>query len=246
MITIVVKNVEKFLTEEEWKDYQKRDDGEIEIDKYPDKCHICGLSLAGFNFVGAASSKVDYEVNGHPMGEIYAQFQCRTCDESFLAKYDFLNSNDEYGAEVWNYFYIPPQLPKKIVIHEWIKEKIPNFCDLMTAGSEIEKKYKRLSGPIYRQALECLVKEYLVYLNPKTERIIFGKKFINLATLIDNLGSQEVQECSHKVRVIGNEKTHYNRNTYEGGDVDDMKDLIEVITFWIVFQEVKKRVLEKP
>lgn len=97
--------------------------------------------------------------------------------------------------------------------------------------------HKEICGPGYRRALEFLIKDYLISLNPAISEEI---KKLWLGKAIEKIDSPKIKICAERAAWLGNDETHYVRK-WEDKDIDNLKDLIDLAVMWIDSEHKKRK-----
>lgn len=192
-------------------------------------CPICNTSIVP-NFVGdlAVSEKV------------YILNICPHCEELFICKYVF---DTEEG-----YLKLSRVYPKEAINKEFEKEIISvstKFSEIYNQALKAEAyDLGEIAGMGYRKALEYLIKDYIIYINPNKESEV---KSMLLGKCINELvENPKIKSMAKGATWLGNDETHYIRK-WENKDIQDLKKLIDLTVYWIVFEmktEEYKRVME--
>ncbi|GGB26904.1 hypothetical protein GCM10011409_00260 [Lentibacillus populi] len=98
-----------------------------------------------------------------------------------------------------------------------------------------------ISGIGYRKAIEFLVKDYLIFLNPENKEKILKQQLSPCINMLDN---HNIKEIARRAAWLGNDETHYMRK-WEDKDINDLKKLIEVTVYFIAMDVSAKKYLEE-
>src|SRR5699024_2819467 len=98
-----------------------------------------------------------------------------------------------------------------------------------------------ISGIGYRKALEFLVKDYLIYLEPDDESKILEKQLTPCINMLDN---HNIKEIARRASWLGNDEAHYMRK-WEDKDINDLKKLIELTVYFISMDISAKKYLKE-
>jgi len=120
---------------------------------------------------------------------------------------------------------------KSRVFSEKISEISPSFVCIFNEALEAEQqRLLQICGVGYRKAIEFLIKDFLIKLNPEMEQDIKDKFLGNcINELLDNTN---VKIAASRAVWLGNDETHYSRK-WEGKDLQDLKKLIDITVHWI-------------
>lgn len=198
---------------------------EAQIDEYPDTCPFCkngGIPT----FVAAHSLESPWEYNEF----IEALFICpiNNCKRYYLAYYG------KYGRMDETFFLKKTGAPayfKPIEFSEEIKKISEKFQHIYNQANIAEEDgLNQICGAGYRKALEFLIKDYLIQMNPKATEVIKKKPLGE--TIKDDIKSEYVQTCAKRAIWLGNDETHYIK-IFQNKDTQDLKELIKLTIFWI-------------
>lgn len=89
----------------------------------------------------------------------------------------------------------------------------------------------------YRKALEFLIKDCLISINPD-EREKIEKLWLGEA--IKKIGNKNIQICAERAAWLGNDEIHYLR-VWADKDIEHLKDLIDLTVGWIEAEEKTKK-----
>jgi len=143
------------------------------------------------------------------------------CGHFFVARYG------RYAPAQYNLKEsIPFNIPDAACPDE-IKTLSPNFYDIYNQATKAEKsEWPLVAGPGFRKALEFLVKDYAIQLQPDAKEDI---KKIELGPCIQQYMKNEmVRETAKRATWLGNDETHYSRK-WEDKDLRDLKNLLALV-----------------
>lgn len=149
------------------------------------------------------------------------------CREYFALQYTRVSENE---TKLKKYIYRPPitvDLPENI---ECVS---PSFVEIYTQATKAEEEgLDQIAGVGYRKSLEFLVKDYVIFLEPKIEENV-KKSF--LGNVIENHLSHlpRLQNLAKAATWIGNDETHYVRR-HDDKDIRDMKQFIKSTAHFVV------------
>lgn len=107
----------------------------------------------------------------------------------------------------------------------------PSFIEIYNEAFYAEQmNLLQICGPGYRKAIEFLIKDYAISIDPTNKKSIEGK-FLNNC-IEDYILDQRIKAVSREAVWIGNDETHYIRK-WEDKDLTDLKRFIEVTCYWI-------------
>ena len=209
----------------------KRKAHNIIVATLPDTCPCCHKGIEPtfrFGFI---------HDNAYPtVSNVYVQavFQCprRECHRIFIA--DYLQTNElghPLRDEKFKLQGLSPYWYERKKFTEPIKKLSPSFCDIFNEVAHAEaRNLCNIVGPGYRKALEFLVKDYLISVEPEKADSI---KVTSLQNLIQNkINDLNLKACAERATWLGNDEAHYLRK-WEDKDIQDLKRLITLSMNWI-------------
>jgi len=112
-----------------------------------------------------------------------------------------------------------------------IQKLSPAFVTIYGQSDSAEQEaLTEICGVGYRKALEFLIKDYLIEKHSdKADEI--KKKFLGRC-IEEYVTEVRVKEVAKRAVWLGNDETHYVR-LWEGKDLKDLKDLINLTVLWI-------------
>lgn len=186
------------------------------LSKLPDKCPVCSFSVSPTYILLYEKNRLTYEVLcGCPRYE---------CGALFIAEY--------MGAGSW--FELERCYPSSKINRGFPKEisdLAPDFVDIYNQANHAEQEgLDLICGVAYRKALEYLIKDFVIELNPDKSDEIKSmplqksiQKYIELA---------DIKEMAERAVWLGNDETHYVRK-WENKDLEDLKNLIDLTVYFI-------------
>lgn len=205
------------------------------FDKYEliDKVKMCPKCGKGIypNYVSHV------EIRGKCLVVIY---MCPLCEEIIIAKF-VENHNNVIGSSVcWKLEEVLSNSDIEITFSKIISTISPQFCEVYIQSQQAEKSgLDEICGVGYRKALEFLIKDYAVSVNPDEEDNIKKRP---LKQCIDAyIDYPQIKSCATGAVFIGNDETHYIRK-WENKDIKDLKQLISMTTLWIELVEETKHI----
>lgn len=150
--------------------------------------------------------------------------RCTVCNKYYALEFDVKFEAGQRIAYVQPYWYEPRvnvQLPNQI------DEIIPEFRDIYEQAeiaNEIGLDW--IAGMGYRRALEFLVKKYLVYKYPDSNKDFLA---LTLNQAIKEIDDEKLQKTAKFSSYLGNDESHILVK-FEDKDIDDLKLLINKLT----------------
>lgn len=196
----------------------------------PDHCPICHHGVMPKQL--SANNIERSEMQGDILQIVYVCPRSK-CQMVFIGTYrQNIGYNRHYpqGAHILKYTepyrVEPPKVPDEI------KKISPGYVELLSQSAAAEAhQLNQIAGTGYRKALEFLIKDYTISINPKEKEEI-EKSFLGVC--IDNFVSDEnIKACAKRAAWLGNDETHYVKKWIEK-DIDDLKKLIRLTEAWIL------------
>lgn len=163
-------------------------------------------------------------------------FICPKCKQSFLATYDveFYPANPynewseaRYETSLSNVF---PQTPLSVKFDSVILDVSPKFVQIYNEALYAESlELFEIAGPGYRKALEFLIKDYLISLDPNSKEDIEKMPLGNCAKKLKN---DTINRFFEKLVWVGNDQVHY-LTKHTQFTIRDLKNLINAAVVWI-------------
>jgi len=118
----------------------------------------------------------------------------------------------------------------------------PDFVSVFQEAEEADlRNLKLICGPGYRKALEFLIKDYVIKLDPgKADEI---KKLPLGKCISDFVKNDKINKIAARAVWLGNDETHYLRK-WEGKDLQDLKNLIALTVHWIEMEELTEATIK--
>lgn len=193
--------------------------GTFSLIDHPEHCPECHQRIIPIINSKRLSKKGD---------KTFVFFSCPNpkCEISFVAQY-------LRQAEPYKHHF--DKIIKGTVIQEKFSEHIeelsPYFIKIYNEAYFAEQNnLLEICGVGYRKALEFLIKDYLIKINPDKEEEI---KSILLGKCIkDFVQDSRIRETSKRAVWLGNDHTHYVKK-WENKDLSDLKLLIKLSVNWI-------------
>lgn len=166
-----------------------------------------------------------------------ALFQCNlsSCSKAIIANYS------EWGAASFKLQSVEFGTIKPKEFSPEIYNISPSFVEIyQQAHAAQQYNLTQICGPGYRKALEFLIKDYLIKLNPPAEQEVkakFLKQCIN-----DYITDPKIKEIAIRATCLGNDETHYVRIWVEK-DIEHLITLIDLTVYWIISEHRTKQIL---
>ena len=198
---------------------------EIYLQEVPDKCPICHHGIdPRMTAVCVINGAVVQLALVYPMA---------ACQRIFIAQYLPGRADNSY-----NLHGVTPIEPVDDNYSKIINSISNDFVLIFNQAHKAEQKgWSLVAGPGYRKALEFLIKDYLVFLDPESRAKVEKMQLSNC--IADHVKSEQIQKTAARAAWLGNDETHYVRK-WEGKDVSDLKTLIALTVRWIEMVEMTK------
>lgn len=149
---------------------------------------------------------------------------CKHCKNYFHAQFI------ENGNSI-NLTNIYPQHPEIEKISDKVVSLSPNFYKCYVQSKEAEAcNLNLIAGIGYRKALEFLIKDYCISMNPNDEELICS---LPLKKVIDRYIEQhKIKALAIAAAWLGNDEAHYVRKHIEY-DINDLKAFIKAMLMYI-------------
>lgn len=186
---------------------------------FPKMCCICHNEDFELEFLTGVFIKGDHK-------NLESVFQCTNteCNRLLIGYYTRVNVYIPFELVKLE----PNHIPDKNFSPE-IKEISPRFIKLFNQLIKAEQKNLALIFGIgYRKALEFLIKDYLVYLDPKRKDKFINESLKYCLYKLDN----NIPDISKKITWLRSDVDVYYRE-WNGKDVNDLKKMIEIISSFI-------------
>lgn len=192
----------------------------LEIE-YPSVCPMCHKS-------GDPSYLSSYYIDDeHTSPNLFVHFFCHNCEKTFLGNYHigpYCDITDLRGFEPV-YDVEEREFPKHI------KDLSPDFCSIYNQAYASEQyELKDISGMAYRKALEFLVKDYAIMLQPNNKDNIVKAPLSRCIN--DYIDNNRIKKLAVASAWLGNDETHYERK-FKDYNIDNLVEFINAIVSFI-------------
>ena len=206
----------------------------------PDRCPSCKYGIQ------------PQEVNNFPFVDndnadhFAITYLCKRCYRPFIALFTVANGTPGDGQRLEKTEFVEPNrfMPKAFDAH--ISAVSPAFVDIYNQALAAETSgLDQIAGVGYRKALEFLIKDYLISLNPddveekaKIEKMELGNCIAN------KVSNEKIKAVASRSAWLGNDETHYIRK-WEDKDITDLINTIDLTLHWIEAEIKTKKLLEQ-
>lgn len=160
---------------------------------------------------------------------------CEHCSSSFIAIYSEIKSRN-YGKEyvATKLEKCEPSYPENKVFSSEITSFSPMFEIIYNQANFAENNsLDQISGMGYRKALEFLIKDYCILINPDNEDNI---KNMSLSNCINNyIDNEKIKSNAIVSTWLANDETHYVRK-FENSNISTLKKFIKAVVNYIEFE----------
>lgn len=156
--------------------------------------------------------------------------RCNICSSFYAVEYIYSNPRQNPKQILVPYDYSPTV---ELDIPDNVKEISEYFEDIYTQSeSAYQLGLKQIAGMGYRKSIEFLVKDFLIFLNPKDTDKILKLTLDNAISKIDN---EKLQNLARMTNYLGNDQTHI-RTLHPTKDIDDLRDFLKNLVLLISFE----------
>lgn len=142
-------------------------------------------------------------------------FICYRCQMPFLSMYSYESAEP---------LFVAPSRHAPRAFATNIESLSPRFVSVYNQAQQAESDgLDEICGMGYRKALEILVKDYALYLNPTAAESIASEP---LSSTIRRLEDPDIRILAERSAWLGNDNVHYHEKFPEYG-VSDLKTLID-------------------
>ncbi len=164
----------------------------------------------------------------------YEVYECPACFHPFIAIWE----THSWYSDTLALRHIAPANYDAREIDKIITAISPSYADIYHEAEEAEARgLLKICGAGYRKALEFLIKDYAIYLDPSAQSQIESEF---LSNTIKRLDSNRISTAAKKCSWLGNDHVHY-KYTHSDKDIQDMKQLLKVTEYWILCEECTKQ-----
>lgn len=158
---------------------------------------------------------------------------CTRCQSCFITTYNVVSRLEGcytvyYPSEL---IISEPTIPDDISFTPSLTEISPNFVEIYNQAHRAEiYSLNQIAGMGYRKALEFLIKDYAIHLNPNEEDSIKNQLLAQcINTYIDN---PKIKVLAEKSAWLGNDETHYVKK-HPDFNVNDLRLFIDTCVNYI-------------
>ena len=184
----------------------------------PHQCPHCGKGIEPV-FLCA------YHIDSNVMPHLFALFFCPVCEMCFVGVYDGMPG---YGARFSHVFPLSESISS---FPDEIAELSPQFIKIYNQSEKAEHAgLDEICGLGYRKALEFLIKDFAIRMQPDEEESIKAKL---LAKCIENhIDHPKIKATAKASAWIGNDEAHYIRK-HEDYNLSHLKMFVAATVSYI-------------
>lgn len=213
--------------------------GDIESISDMNRCPKCHFSIKPI-YLTHLAIKVNENI------KLSITYLCPECNEFIFTEYidegGFDNDKYEYHYN-WKLKAKYPYIFKEKEFETEISDISEKFIVIYNQAKHAEEMgLTEICGMGYRKALEFLIKDYAKRKHPDEVQNI-EQTFLKpcIQNYIEN---EQIKLCAVGAAYLGNDESHYVRK-WEDKDLSDLKKLIEMTVYWIMYSENTERFIKE-
>ena len=201
--------------------------GTFRLKGLPDSCPYCHNLITPTPLYGNKNNE---------FYEVFMECPNVDCKHGFISYYSFNKKPNTETTEITfeNHTSFGTNISK--VFSAIISSSYPSFVTIYNQAFTAEQQgLLEICGVGYRKALEFLIKDYCIELNPgKTE--VIEKKLLG-QVINEFVNEERIKSVAKRAVWLGNDETHYIRK-WEGKNLNDLKKLIDLTVHWIEMEKL--------
>jgi hypothetical protein len=206
----------------------------VVLSEIPNRCPICHFTIEP-DYLSISQSGTPFAV-AFDWAEGYFRCTNMQCRRHFVALYRYAELDPSSGLERFNLERCDPTAPSPRVFDPVVVDLSPNFIQTYAQSSAAEDHgLTEIAGPGFRKALEFLIKDYAIQLNPQREVDIKQGPLAQIIT--EYLPGDKLAVVSSRAVWLGNDETHYERR-WIGKNLQDLKKLIDATAHFIAMERL--------
>jgi Domain of unknown function (DUF4145) len=211
-----------------WRD--SKDQSSAEVDRIPDTCPLCKHAIEPLQIWAFCDTTKD-NLRDKYYGQVVYRCPRGSCQKLFIAYFKAPRSQF-----YWDLVESQPSTKQEQAFHEIITKLSPSFKEIYNEAYAAEQySLSQICGAGYRKALEFLIKDYLIELNPESAESIKLKQLGNC--IKDDVSNNNIKDVAKRAAWLGNDETHYIRK-WDEKDLSDLKRLIKLVVDWIEMEKL--------
>jgi hypothetical protein len=195
---------------------------EREVDRDPDRCPCCHHAITPQALTAVHGS-------GSKQTPLQVVYHCpnTACHSLFIA---YFEEGESRGGPKILAGCAPVSIQKR-VFSETLTGISPSYCEIANEAHVAEQRgLKQICGIGYRKALEFLIKDYLIALDP-AERTAIEGEFLGTC-IAKRVQNTNLRNVAQRATWLGNDEAHYKRKWVDK-DLSDLKHMIDLTCYWI-------------
>lgn len=192
--------------------------------KVPYKCPHCNKEMTASIIMQSKPIEIEQ------VKRIALLAKCNICNNFFALAYLFRYNYGKPETILIPYTYTPTI---NLDIPDNIKEISENFESIYTQSeSAYQLGLKQIAGMGYRKSIEFLIKDFLIFLNPKDTDKILKLTLDNAISQIDN---EKLQNLARMTNYLANDQVHI-KTLHPAKDIDDLRNFLKNLVLLISFE----------
>lgn len=209
---------------------------QVAVVRHPDECPRCHHKIEP-RFYNALL----IFASGTPRLQVSYQCASAACSQYFIANFARFGTGPKLDS-TFGLNRTEPVVHIDRVFPTEVDSLSPSFVRIFNQASAAEAYgLADIAGPGYGKALEFLVKDYLIDLNPDDAAAIKSEFLGNV--IKNRVTDANIRATAERAAWLRNDETHYERR-WEGKDIEDLKMLIQLTVNWIHSDLLTKKILE--
>lgn len=204
---------------------------QVDVNQLPNECPICHVTIEPEFLAGSGAAQ------GFDWTEVYYRCTNMRCRRQFTAFYKVDRGLSQGQSR--QHFRLEACLPTSPTAPKFdaaIADLSPDFIGIYSQAAAAEGYgLSDVAGPGFRKALEFLIKDYAIKLNPTNAEEIKRIQLVPVIKLF--LAGDRLPVVSSRAAWLGNDETHYERR-WVGKDLKDLKRLIDATAHFIAMERL--------
>lgn len=189
-------------------------------------CPHCGATFGGYTVDAFC---FPYPCN-YPLSLLLAVHFCAACEKPFVSLYrlnDVLFNIPAEFLKTW------PNPTPQIVISTELQKISPAFTEIYEQAALAEAAgLSEICGMGYRKALEFLIKDFAIHMEPDKEEQI--KKASLSQVIANHISERKIKILAERSAWLGNDETHYVRK-HQDYSLSDLKAFLAATQAFIEY-----------
>jgi len=204
----------------------------------PNQCPMCKAKIKPVEI-----SEYPYKSNDSKCF-VAITYLCQSCYQVFIVLYSVSLYSEKVSSISTKYtfksnlLYCEPNRFTEKSFEEAISTISPRFAKIYNQALEAESRsLDEIAGMGYRKALEFLIKDYLISLEPDNQSTIEGMELGNC--IANKVSNDNVKTVASRCAWLGNDHSHYIVR-HSDKDLNDLKNLLEATRYWIMMEAITR------